>query len=561
MTEAIALEHLLSHGRAPDTVVAWRAGSPLSFADFVALATGWHHTFTAHTGQRFSLYCDDSLDFAAALFGAWHAGKCIYLPGDRLPATLARLDAVVDAHAGDLPDALQPAIATPGAISWQPLNPDAEQLVIYTSGSTGEPMAIGKHLRQLFSEVKSLASCFDAQWGDGIVQATVSHQHIYGLLFRILWPLASGRPFATTRLAFPEDIARTLTLAPAILVASPAHLKRLPPALPWADGQANLQAIFSSGGPLPTDALHDCRQLLNQAPFEVFGSSETGGMAWRQRWLNDAAPWQSLPGVSLRVQDGLLQVASPHCADMIWQNTSTRAELTAAGLQLGGRSDRIVKIEEKRVSLTEMEQALLATSLVSEVRLLALDGPRLTLGVVATPSPAGWDLHDRQGKRALNETLRQALGRLVEATALPRRWRYVWTLPINPQGKVTEAALATCFDPRRPTARLLARDEAEATLALDIETDSPHFEGHFPGLPVLPGVTQIDWAILIGRELFMLPPEFLRLEQVKFQQVITPGMKVTLALAHQAERNSLTFKFTSARGAHASGRVVFGAAS
>ncbi|MCR6701827.1 MAG: hypothetical protein NVV68_12020 [Dokdonella sp.] len=140
------------------------------------------------------------------------------------------------------------------------------------------------------------------------------------------------------------------------------------------------------------------------------------------------------------------------------------------------------------------------------------------------------------------------------------RWRYAWALPLNSQGKTTEAALLALFDPRRPHARLLGHDASTARLRLTIDADLPWFDGHFPGAPIVPGVTQIDWAIGFARELFALPPAFRGLEALKFQQVIVPGGEVELDLAYSAERGQLTFRLSSAAGPHAGGRIAFGEA-
>ena len=68
------------------------------------------------------------------------------------------------------------------------------RLVIHTSGSNGEPVAIPRRLAQLDAEVRALQQAFGAGLDEALVLGTVSHQHIYGLLFRVLWPLAAGRP-------------------------------------------------------------------------------------------------------------------------------------------------------------------------------------------------------------------------------------------------------------------------------------------------------------------------------------------------------------------------------
>ncbi|QDQ27798.1 AMP-binding protein [Chitinimonas arctica] len=571
MAEWRELAHLLAEGRPADHPVALRDGAIHDFAAFTSSALAWRRCFAAQAGRRFALYCEDSADFAAALFGAWHAGKVVYLPGDTVAATLRQLAERVDGFAGDLPAHCQPLRpAAPArddsAMDWQVLDVQSEALVVFTSGSTGLPSAIPKRLCQLFEEVATLSACFGARLEGANVLATVSHQHIYGLLFRVLLPLAAGQPFAAKRLAFSEDIATALARSgPSVLVASPAHLKRLPPAQDWAAGRLGLRALFCSGGPLPVEALPDCRALLGQAPIEVFGSSETGGIAWRRRDRDEDTHWQALPGVRLRIENQCLWVRSPHLSDDNWQATADQAEMDAAGLRLLGRADRIVKVEEKRVSLDALEHALLAGGLLLEAKALLLPGTRAALAVVAVPNEAGWALHDDSGKRALNEALRGALAGVLEHAILPRRWRYHWDLPTNSQGKSKLAALAALFDPRRPAARLLARRPDAARLRFEVAANSPYFAGHFPGAPVLPGVAQLQWVQLFAGELLDVPLGFQRMEAVKFPRLLPPGSTVTLELslrqAQAGEEGVLAFKLSSAAGIHASGRMVFGALS
>ncbi|MFP2910923.1 AMP-binding protein, partial [Pyxidicoccus sp. 3LFB2] len=518
--------------------------------------------FERQPGRRQALFFEDSFEFCAALLGAWHTERCVYLPADARPATLERLRGEVDGFVGNVPSEYAPLSPEEGAGGgWQPLSLEARALVLYTSGSSGEPTAIPKQLAQLTREVSTLAGLFDARLGAERVLATVSHQHIYGLLFRVLWPLSAGRPFLARSLVYPEDIQAALAEGPATLVSSPAHLKRLPDALDWAGVREHVRAVFTSGGPLPTEGLHACRALLGQAPIEVYGSSETGGVAWRQRTRDDAVAWKVMPGVEVRTGDDALEVRSPHAGlpDGAWLRTEDRVQLLPEGFELLGRKDRLLKLEEKRVSLSAMERTLLADRLLREVRVLPLpEGHRLTLAVVAVPGDAGWKLHSEAGKRALNQALRERLSREFEASVLPRRFRYVEAMPVNSQGKVTDAGLAALFDSRRPTPQVLERTAERAVLQLDVSEGSPYFKGHFPGMPILPGVAQLEWVIQLGRELFALPPDFLRMEAVKFQKVIVPGTRLTLELTWTEAKGSLHFLFTSDGGTHASGRIVFG---
>ncbi|HSI46663.1 MAG TPA: AMP-binding protein [Ideonella sp.] len=540
------------------------AGQAVTLSSLRLAAAAWEATFAALHGQAVALHFEDTLDFSAALFGAWHAGKIVYLPGELTAATLQALGTQVAGLASDAAEdfALPRLRPSPAAEPQQalPLNPQAEQLVLFTSGSTGEPQAITKRLEQLFVEVAAQEQAFGARAGQAEVLGTVSHQHIYGLLFRVLWPLASGRLLHARRLAYIEDLPLALRELPnaALLIASPAHLKRLPPALPDDSFTARVALVFSSGGPLPDDALPDCRRLFGQAPIEVYGSSETGGIAWRQRSGEKHSPvWRALPGVAWRVDGERLQVSSAHLAEAGWHDSDDRVRASEEGFELLGRLDRVLKIEGKRVSLQAIEQALLATEWLAELRVLVLPGLREQLAVVGVPTEAGWALHTLQGRAALADALRRHLQPQLETMTLPRRWRFVSRLPANAQGKATAQALQALFDPRRPAMQVLSQSATDATLRIWPDATLPQFDGHFSGHPVLPGVAQVEWALLFAQELFGLPGAFRALEALKFQQVIRPGQVLQMQLTMQAAQGKLVFKLESDAGPHASGRVVF----
>lgn len=546
---------------AGERIVAVRGGERLAHERFRADVARWQAAFATVAGTRIALFFDDSYDFACALFGAWHAGKLPVLPGDAQPQTLAQLLPEVDACAGDLPGALQPAVDAQRP-DLAPLDARETRVVIYTSGSSGRPVAIRKRLAQLDAEVGHLESTFGQRLGsDAIVHATVSHQHIYGLLFVTFWPLAAGRAVAVEKLAYPEQMAERLAATPSLLVSSPAHLRRLPDTLDWSGARAHLRAIFSSGGPLPPEASEQAHALTGQSPIEVYGSSETGGVAWRQR-ARDGDAWTPLPSVRWKLKDDTLCVHSLHLDGPEWWETADRAKPLADGrFVLQGRADRIAKVAEKRVSLVAMEEALLAGGLLAEARALVVEddqGPRLA--VVGVPSEAGWQLLHAAGKRGLNERLRAQLLEGFERVVLPRRFRYLRELPVNTQGKATEALLSALFASELPQALWRERRLPQAALSLDIVPQLRVFDGHFPGAPVLPGVVQLDWAIAYGRKAFAdLPARFLRAEQLKFQQPVLPPLQLELALEWNAAAGQLAFRYTSQKGTHSSGRLQFGA--
>ena len=200
MVEAFDMLGFLTLANAPRRTVAWRHGSAVGYLEFLTRVSAWRAVLRRCDGHAFALYSEDSVELAGALFGAWQAGKIVYLPGDNLPGTCAGLRPIVDGFLGEF------------APEWSPLAPlshepavDADDLrrldgeftglVLFTSGTTGTPQTIAKKLAQMSREVATLEIQFGQLLGSAAIVATVSHQHIYGLLFRVLWPLVAGRTF------------------------------------------------------------------------------------------------------------------------------------------------------------------------------------------------------------------------------------------------------------------------------------------------------------------------------------------------------------------------------
>ncbi len=512
---------------------------------------------------RLALHLEDAGELAIALLGAWRAGVTVLLPADLQPATRQRLadqaDLWLTDQAGDSTLAELLGDALPAA----PLDLDQCRLLLCTSGSSGEPKLIEKRLRQLANEVEVLEAQWGAELGQACIIGSVAAQHIYGLLFRVLWPLCAGRPLLRKALPFPEDIQlASREQADFCLVASPALLKRMGDNLDWP-ALSRVRRVFSSGGPLPAEAAQQLQQRLDQAPTEIYGSSETGGIAWRQ----GGSLWQPFVGVELsQDEQGALRIASPCLPPDHVEQTADAARIQADGrFELLGRLDRIVKLEEKRISLPMLESALSEHPFVSEARLSVIEDNRAFLAALVALSDAGLHALRNQGRRALTQALRKHLAQYCEALALPRRWRLVRQMPCNAQGKLPQAQLEAllrtprCLTPERLGER---QEDDQWHLELGVPVDLAHFSGHFPQTPVLPGVVQIDWAISLARQLIEnLPPRFQGMEVLKFQQLARPGDRLQLTLRFDAQRSKLHFSYRNGDAPCSSGRILLGASA
>jgi acyl-coenzyme A synthetase/AMP-(fatty) acid ligase len=554
----ITLEQLLLKAQPERAVTAEPAMNHAQLCDqALRLAAG----LQAQGVQRIAVHLEDAAELAIALLGAWRAGVSVLLPADLQPQTRQRWSGEVDLWLTDLADDRHLSDYRHPPLAGAVLDLDTCQLSLCTSGSSGDPKRIDKTLRQLANEVQALEQLWGADLGEACIIGSVATQHIYGLLFRVLWPLCAGRAFVRKQLAFPEDLQRASREHPAFAwVASPALLKRMGDNLDWS-ALSTVRRVFSSGGALPAEAALRLHQRLQQWPTEIFGSSETGGIAWRQ----GSDLWQPFADVELsQDSDGALLIKSAYLPAGHLEHTADAARIEANGrFQLLGRLDRIVKLEEKRISLPMLEKALMGHDWVAQAHLGVVQENRASLGALLVLSESGLHALRNQGRRTLTQALRQHLSQHCEALALPRRWRLLRQLPLNAQGKLPQADVeALLLAPRVKAPEVLEQVEVEGewSLQLAIPPDLAYFSGHFPQTPVLPGVVQVEWALSLGQQLMDLPAKFAGMEVLKFQQLVRPGDEIQLHLRFDPERSKLYFAYRNETATCSSGRILLEAA-
>ncbi|MGZ8241849.1 MAG: AMP-binding protein, partial [Methylobacter sp.] len=284
--ELIPLSHCITAKRQDNLPVAFHAGHYYCADRFYAAVRHGVKELQSQPFQHYALYTDDAYPFAVMLFALFHAGKEVWIPGNNRPGTAQQLQQQKCRLIGDWDKTQEFDYCLDSSdcfdLALLPLNSDDTKLVIFTSGSTGQPKPIEKRLIQFQREIAMLEKLWGKQLADAAALSTVSHQHIYGLLFRVLWPLSAERCFHSRIYINPETLANTIQDTPAYWIASPAHLKRLDQNSPW-DAIAGLNAIFSSGGPLHPNTAQQILANSSQPVIEIFGSSESGGIAWRQQ--------------------------------------------------------------------------------------------------------------------------------------------------------------------------------------------------------------------------------------------------------------------------------------
>ena len=560
----IPLHALLACGRPDDYPVCHDGQGIVHWQTFVNQVLSQVQALQHRKELRWLLVSENPYIFLVNLLALLHAKKHVVIPPNAKPGTLHQMATAFDAIC---PEDL--SLTSPNTAAACTLKPHDAIIELYTSGSSGAPKPIQKNLSQLEAEIEALQLLWgDALEGTGTI-ATVPHQHVYGLLFRLLWPLSAGRIFDTQTSAHPDTLRQRLSLfgqfGGVALISSPAHLTRLPELMPLDVLSPTPRIIFSSGGPLPAAAAHAFHRSLERTPIEVFGSTESGGIAWRQQHegpANDA--WMPLPGVTIsRTMGGELSVQSPFLADSNALVLGDSVTLLENGkFKLGPRLDRVVKIEEKRLSLADMEAHLRQHAWVAEAAAIALTDKRHCVGGVVVLSPEGAQYLQAQGRRNTARQLTQHLAAYYETVLLPKHWRFTEKMPRNELGKLPHASLVAMFSPdvMFPIVRGISPTQTaknQIVLDLVVPTELAHFAGHFPGQAILPGVLQLDWAVHYGREYLALSGQFSELENIKFLALVLPNCELELSLLWDPDTQRLEFTYFNSERKYSSGRITF----
>jgi acyl-coenzyme A synthetase/AMP-(fatty) acid ligase/3-hydroxymyristoyl/3-hydroxydecanoyl-(acyl carrier protein) dehydratase len=578
----ISLGQILTAGYPAERPVC--LGPARTWADLRQMSRKIQNRLPPEAAKPWLLAVDSTFLFVASLLACWQSKVPVMISPDAQPGTLAQLSSLIDGCITDRAENLLgvPVVRVAQKDGFRPKKTvskmshpsqviarreDELALELFTSGSTGERKRETKTFAQLDNELLALQQQWGTECQGQTPWATVSHLHIYGLLFNVLWPLCRGEAFHDRGFFFWEELLAQIPDGPATIISSPAHLRYLPQEARRTQRNWDQTRIFSSGGPLPLEIALELTSVCGRAPIEVYGSTETGGVAFRQQRGGGLTPWQPLPGVSCKIEGGLLAVQSNRLPDPHrWFLTSDRAELEGKScFQLLGRSDRIIKILEKRVSLDEMEAALRRHPAVHEARAALLPIEKISarelLGIAIELTELGKKNLAENGKPALTMELKRHLQLCFETVTLPRRWRFVGELPRDAQGKTPFKALIGLFNAQSKITKpeVLSRDATESgcLVHLRVPMNLTYLNGHFPEIAVVPGVCQLKWVIEEIETFCQQCRPISSMEAVKFHELLTPGQEFCLEFAGKAETGRWSYRLFSGEQKISSGRLQF----
>lgn len=480
----------------------------MTFGEFKRYVAGQTKEFKKSEKENVVLLCENYFDFAVNFFAAIFARKNIYLLTDRTRLSLLDFEYI-------LPDAPQ---ACSGAFSGD-FDADKIQINLFTSGSTGVPKNIMKTIYNFEAEAQSIIDEFNLS-GDYIIASTTSSAHSFGITFNFILPFLGGFKINRKKVEFPEHLNIKDKY---ILISTPSFMEKL--AKYDFEFEYPPERIFLAGAKMKPE-LYDYYSRFTDV-IDIYGSTETGDIGWKR----GGDIFNVFSDVEVdAAYDGRIIVKSEFFPEREVILNDLVEKLSENKFILKKRSDRIVKIQEKRISLDEMENNLKKHKSVKDCRCFVYDDKFCCAVVTDDVEIQASDL-------------RHFLLQFSEI--VPKKWRILDEIPRNMSGKIDTMKLRKIFGVNLSYPFIFSRQSASeaAEVELLFRENSNFLNGHFDKLPVIPGVVQLYYAKFFAEDVFGISLPHNQIKKVKFSNVMKPENKIKLKL--NLKEKSLDFAYLS----------------
>jgi acyl-CoA ligase (AMP-forming) (exosortase A-associated) len=387
------------------------------------------------------------------------------------PARLASLEP------GDVPEdcaVIAEGAAQEGALAYGEALPpsaadtDALAALLYTSGSTGRPKGVMLSHANMWLGAASVAHYLGLS-DDDVTLAVLPLSFDYGQN-QLLSTWYAGGSVVPLDYLTPRDVIKACSRHGVTTLAAvpPLWVQLVEQEWP-ADAVTAMRRLTNSGGALTIDLVRKLRAIFPQAKlFPMYGLTEAFRSTYLDPALVDSHPTsmgKAIPFAEILVIGDDGRIAAPgeegelvHCGPLVaqgyWRDPVRTAERfrpapeqseyggtavwsgdrvvrDAEGLlYFVGRRDAMIKSAGNRISPQEIEEAVLATGLVTEAAAVGVKDERLGQAVLLVVRGGGDE-----------EALRTALRRDLPNFMQPREIRWVETMPLNPNGKIDRTAL------------------------------------------------------------------------------------------------------------------------
>lgn len=388
---------------------------------------------------------------------------------------------------------------------------------IFTSGSSGKSKRFKKSLENLILESKDLKEELGLKNNTEIFSTTTINQS-YGITFFFVLPLYCDFIINTDIIKFPQDFSEK----DAVLITSPSFLEKM---YKYDEKpQLKFRYIFSAGAKLEKE-IFDFANSISKKVIDIYGSTETGTIGYRHFAKDKFKLIKNVKILSLNDEGTIMFSKYALCETA---KIGDRIEVDENNeLNLKGRCDNILKIQEKRISAFEIENELNNNELIKEVKCIK-SGEKLAC--IAALNEKGKQIFLEKGNIELIKLLKEYLNDKFEI--IPQRWKFIDELPKTQNGKIARAKIENIFNLNLSLPFVINHTymENSAEIKLVFYKNCNFFKGHFDKFPIVPGVVQLFYAAYFINDAFNINCVSGQIKKIKFSKLIKPDIVVNLKL-------------------------------
>lgn len=415
-----------------------------------------------------------------------------------------------------------------------PINPKEILIHFKTSGSSGTQKEIVKSLENLISEAKDIQSQFPQIQGLEFISTTTMN-HLFGFTFHLMTALNSKSIINSDIVSIPENI----NIKNACLISTPSFIETM---LKYQNSPVIMpKMIITAGAKLKNNVFEYAKNISDEV-VEIYGSTETGVIAYRQ---DSKVPFNLFPNTKIHTneQTEVETIYSLNSPVTIGDKINI---LNEKQIQILGRTDRIYKIQEKRICATDIENKLKTHSFIDDAYITKHSDKLASLCILTAN---GLEYLYNNGMTELTKELKAYL----KSDIIPQKWKFTDEIPKTQTGKTDVKSIEEIFNLNLslPVICEKSLSENKAEIKLYFYRNCNFFKGHFDGFPLVPGVVQLFYAQYFAKKIFKIDCVSGQYRKIKFTNIIQPDKLITLELEQQT--NGINYKYKDENSGYSSG--------
>lgn len=473
--------------------------------------------YIKNKNKNMVLLCDDNYSFLINFIASVFLEKEIYILSDKTRINDLKIEYDI------LDDTLYENVSD---FKFKEIDFSKGCINFFTSGTTSKPKQIKKSIESLIEEANDVANIFNLKDKNLTIATTTSSAHSFGLTFNLILPLFFGFKFLADKISYPEN----LDIENVVLISSPSFLGML--SRHNLNFTKNPSIIFSAGSKLNEDTFNYLSKKTETV--DIYGSTETGVIGYRRNYNEGFSIFN---GIKIENFENYMDIKSDYVFNkQVKINDSV--DIINDKLYFKNRTDRLFKINDKRVSMDEIEYKLNKNDFVYSSYVSKIEDNLICL---CSLTDIGKKYFIQEGIYNTTKKIKQDLLKITEIA--PKRWKFIDEIPMTQNGKVDKKVVGNIFNTKLSLPLILNRKIEENSIEYEIffYKNCDFFKGHFPEFKIVPGVVQLYYAKLFSNVHFNLNIGCGQLKRIKFSNYIQPDDIVNLRL--EKNDKQVTFEY------------------